>query len=137
MTPASIAATVAMFVVIPQPLANLNRPDLEGRQSMIHAVSNANCQQCGVPFDAARRSARYCCPACRQAHHRGDVPKVWRFCEGLDCDNPIPPWVRRDARYCTPQCRAHDYYAYGGPPIPTGAWGALAALLTEKDTGND
>ena len=94
------------------------------------AVSNAKtCPQCGALFIPARRTARYCSAACRQAHHRGDTPKTWRPCEGIDCDDQIGPWMRRDARYCSPQCRDRDYYAYGGPPIPAAALAGLAAHL--------
>lgn len=101
----------------------------------VHAVSNAKvCEQCCLVFVPQRTSARYCSPACRQAHHRGDEPKQWRVCDGIDCDSDLGPWMRRDARYCSPECRAHDYYAYGGPPIPLGELQTMAALLKELTT---
>ncbi len=95
-------------------------------------MAETACDQCGVTFEAARSTRRYCCDACRQARHRGDKPKTWRPCEGLDCDGLIPPWMRTDARYCSPQCRDHDYYAYGGPPLPALVLADLGQVLAPR-----
>lgn len=102
----------------------------------IHAVNNAKaCQQCGAHLDGQRSTRRYCSDACRQAHHRGDDRNSWRACEALDCigDGVIPPWMRADAQYCSTACRNHDYYAYGGPPIPAAALAATAHLAERTD----
>ena len=101
----------------------------------IHAVNNAKaCAHCGAPITGQRSTRRYCGDACRQAHHRGDPVKDWRTCIAVECigDGLIPPWMRADAEYCGPACRNHDYYAYGGAPIPVAALAGVVALADEE-----
>ena len=52
----------------------------------------------------------------------------------MECigDGLIPPWMRADAEYCGPACRNHDYYAYGGAPIPVAALAGVVALADEE-----
>ena len=48
----------------------------------------------------------------------------------MECigDGLIPPWMRTDAEYCCTTCRNHDYYAYGGAPIPAAALAGVVAI---------
>lgn len=100
-------------------------------------VSNAKrCAQCDAEFTANRSTATYCSNACRQAHHRGDPRKTWRPCQGDDCPNEIPPWMRADARFCSTSCRDHDYWAYSRPILPR-SWNTAETLADIRALADD